>query len=169
MPRLTIMPRTPKKKAEAMRKILILSMSILLAGCVNDTASYLIDGASNALTVRREQPYFWKGEVDVSLVATRLPDCQRLHALASAPKDDMKVELFNAGEGLWNVHLGDQLWQVSTQNCNDMTELQYDPKADMGQAIGTFVVHDGKLEFDAAAAAVAASADTAAPAPAAQQ
>jgi hypothetical protein len=163
------MPRTPKKKAEAMRKILILSMPILLAGCVNDTASYLIDGASNALTVRREQPYFWKGEVDVSLVATRLPDCQRLHALASAPKDDMKVELFNAGEGLWNVHLGDQLWQVSTQNCNDMTELQYDPKADMGQAIGTFVVHDGKLEFDAAAAAVAASADTAAPAPAAQQ
>jgi hypothetical protein len=161
-----------------MRKILILLMPILLAGCVNDTASYLIDGPSNALTVRREQQYFWKGEVDVSLVATRLPDCQRLHALAGAPKDDMKVELFNAGEGLWNVRLGEQLWQVSTQNCNDLTELQYDPKADMGQPVGSFVVRDGKLVFDPAPAppagataspAADAATDTAAPAPAGQQ
>ena len=140
-----------------MRKILILSMSILLAGCVNDAASYLIDGADNSLTIRREQSYFWKSDVDVSLVATRMPDCQRLHALASAAKDAMKVELFSAGENLWNVRLGEQLWQISTQNCNDMTELQYDPKADMGQAIGSFVVRDGKLVFDPAPAPAAAA------------
>ncbi|HEV7817205.1 MAG TPA: hypothetical protein VGP06_19155 [Janthinobacterium sp.] len=138
-----------------MRKILILMLPILLAGCVNDSASYVIDGRDHALTIRREQPYFWKNQVDISLVAARLPDCQRLHALASAPKDGLQVELFDAGEGLWNVRLGEQLWQIETQTCSGLTELQYDPKADLGRPAGSFVVRGDKLVFEPVAAAPA--------------
>jgi hypothetical protein len=38
-----------------MRKGLILLAPLLLAGCVNESASYYIDGNEHALTVRAEQ------------------------------------------------------------------------------------------------------------------
>lgn len=139
------------------RLFLAFALLLLLAGCVNDAASYLIDGRDHALTIRREQRYFWKKDADISLAASRLPDCQRLHALTDARADDVKVDLYNAGEGLWNVRIDQQLWQIETRTCNGLTELQYDPKADLGQLIGSFVVRDGKLAFDAAPAAPAAA------------
>ena len=47
----------------AMRKPLLLLpslfASLLLAGCVNDSASYQIEGNDHALTVRVLQDYFW--------------------------------------------------------------------------------------------------------------
>jgi hypothetical protein len=150
------------------RLFLALSLTLLLAGCVNDSASYLIDGRDHSLTVRREQQYFWKKDADISLVASRLPDCQRLHALTDGAVDDVKVDLYNAGEGLWNVRVDQQLWQIETQTCNGLTELQYDPKADLGQLVGSFVVRNGKLVFDAAPATppVSATAGGTAAAPA---
>ena len=131
-----------------MRKTLILLMSVLLAGCVQDSASYMIDGRDHALTIRRQQEYFWNKQVIVSLIATRLPDCQRLHVLANVPLDEVKVELFAAGDGLWNVRLGGQLWQLETATCDGLTELENDPKADLGQPVGTFDIVDDKLVFE---------------------
>lgn len=142
-----------------MRKITIVLMSVLLAGCVDDSASHYIDGRDHSLTIRRQQSYFWKNQVAVSLVASRLPECQRLHPLADvAPAQDVKAELFAAGDGLWNVRLGDQLWQVETTTCNGLTELQNDPKADLGQLVGSFIVKDEKLVFEAVPAGAPATA-----------
>lgn len=129
-----------------MRKTLILLISVLLTGCVNDSASYFIDGRDSSLSVRRQQDYFWQ-DANVVLIASRLPDCQRRHDLASAAADDVKVEVFAAGDNLWNVRLGDQLWQIETTTCNGLVELQNDPKADLGQLVGDFEVQDGKLVF----------------------
>lgn len=151
-----------------MRKTLLLPMALLLAGCVDDSATYHIDGNDHSLTIRRQQQYFWSSEAELSLVARRLPDCLRLHALTSAPLDELRVELFTAGENLWNVRAGKQLWQLETQTCNGLNELENDPKADLGQAVGVFSVKDGKLVFEAAQGAQTAesapAADGAAPA-----
>jgi len=149
------------------RLLLALPLALLLAGCVNDSASYLIDGRDHSLTIRREQNYFWKKDADISLVAARLPDCQRLHALTDANAADVKVDLYSAGDGLWNVRIDQQLWQIETQTCNGLTELQYDPKADLGQLVGSFIVKNGKLEFDAAPLPAGGSAAAPAEAPAA--
>ncbi|MET3133368.1 hypothetical protein AAKU55_003658 [Oxalobacteraceae bacterium GrIS 1.11] len=143
-----------------MRKILLVLTSIFLAGCVDDSASYFINGRDHSLTIRRQQAYFWKKQADISLVAARMPDCQRLHQL-SAVAPDVKVELFSAGDNVWNVRMGQQLWQVETNTCNGLTELQNDPKADLGQLVGTFAVDAGKLVFDAAAAPANAEAPAA--------
>lgn len=156
-----------------MRKSLNLLMTIvvamLLTACVDDSASYIIDGNDHALTVRRQQDYFWKDEADVTLMAARMPDCQRLHALATVkPAAAVKVEVFSAGEETWNLRMGNQLWQIDTQNCNQLTELQNDPNADLGQLVGSFNVVDGKLVYAAVAAPAAAPAASAA-APAAPQ
>lgn len=131
-----------------MRKCLIVLMSILLAGCVDDSASYLIDGNNHALTLRRQQQYFWKDEASVTLLASRMPDCQRLHPLASiGPTATIKMEVFQSADDTWNIRMGNQLWQIETQTCNTLTELQNDPNADLGTPVGSFSVQNGKLVF----------------------
>ena len=137
--------------------------ALLLTACVDDSASYIIDTNDHALTVRRQQNYFWKDEADVTLMAARMPECQRLHPLATvAPAAKVKLEVFAAGEETWNLRMGNQLWQIDTQNCNELVELQNDPNADLGQLIGNFSVVDGKLVYLAVANPAAAPA----PAPA---
>ncbi len=135
-----------------MRKTLVLLICVLLAGCVNDTASFYIDGRDHALSLRRQQAYFWQSQADIALVAARLPECQRQHPLGGAALDDLKVELFDAGDGLWNVRMDKRLWQIETEKCTGLTELEYDPKTDLGRPVGAFVVEDGKLIFEAAPA-----------------
>ncbi len=146
----------------AMRKLLILLTPMLLTACINDSASYYIDGRDHALSVRRQQDYFWQDQANVTLMVSRLPDCQRLHTLAKAVAEDVKVEVFAAGDGLWNIRLGNRLWQAETNTCNSLVELQNDPKADLGQPVGAFVVQDdNKLVFVAAPDAPAGAAGTA--------
>ena len=59
------------------RSLLILATPLLLAGCVNETASYAIDSSDHALTVIVTQDYFWSKQAGLRLIASRLPDCQR--------------------------------------------------------------------------------------------
>lgn len=142
-----------------MRKTLILLSCLVLAGCVDDSATFYSEGREHALTIRRQQAYFWSDEAKVTLVAARMPQCQRLHALAAvAPADAVQVEIYAAGDDLWNVRLGKQLWQVETATCNGLTELEYDPKADLGQPLGVFSVQGEKLVFEPEAAPPAAPA-----------
>ena len=138
----------PPRKVTHMRKSLIVLMSILLAGCVDDSASYLIDGRDHVLTVRRQQAYFWKDQVAVTMLAARLPDCQRLHELADfGPADNLKIDVFASDDNTFNVRMGNRLWQLETNSCEGMTELQDDPNADVGTAVGSFTVKNGKLVF----------------------
>lgn len=136
--------------------LLSIMMPLLLAGCVDDTASYLIDGRDHALTVRRQQPYFWKDQVAVTILAARLPDCQRLHELADmAPAANVRIDVFASDDNTFNVRMGNRLWQLETTTCEGLTELQDDPNADVGTAVGSFTVKDGKMVFTPVAAAPA--------------
>ena len=141
-----------------MRKLLIVSLCLLLSGCVKDFAIFMIDGQDHSLTVRRQQNYFWQDTVEVQLMVTNLPDCQRLHTLSLDAPADITVELYSAGGGIYNIRMDGQLWQADTNACNNLTEMENNPKADLGQPVGKIEVVDDKLEFTPAPAPKAAPA-----------
>ncbi|MGH8853600.1 MAG: hypothetical protein ACREWI_04895 [Telluria sp.] len=135
-----------------MRKPLLLLTPLLLAGCVNDTASYRIDSNDHAITVRVVQDYFWSKDAKLRLTATRLPDCQRLLDLGEVRLKDLEIELFASGPNLYTLRSGEDVWQVETTGC---TELEA-PAANAvtGQALGVFYLDEtNKLVFEALDAA----------------
>lgn len=138
-----------------MRKPLILFFPLLapllLAGCVNDTASYPIEGKEHALTVRVMQDYFWSKDATLRLTAARMPDCQRQLDLGKVSLSGLELELFASGPSVYTLRSGEDVWQVDTQGC---TELEApEANAVTGQALGSFHLdeHD-KLVFEAPAA-----------------
>jgi hypothetical protein len=133
-----------------MRKGLILLAPLLLAGCVNESASYYIDGNEHALTVRAEQDRFWSRQVTLRLVAARLPECQRQLVLGKVPLSELDVELFASGEDVYTLRAGEQIWQVETRGCTQLPT----PAQAMGTPIGDFRLDaHKKLVFEKAAAA----------------
>jgi len=136
-----------------MRSLLILLTPLLLAGCVNETASYTMDGNDHGLTLIVTQDYFWSKQADVRLVASRLPDCQRQFDLGKAPLADLNVELFATGEEKFLLRSGDAMWQVETQGCSQMAAPAGDVQA---QPIGVFHLDaKNKLVFEPAEGTVA--------------
>ncbi|VXC35141.1 hypothetical protein [Massilia sp. 9I] len=124
---------------------------LLLAGCVNDTASYQIDGKDRSLTLRVVQDYFWSKNVGLRLTATRMPDCMRQLNLGEVTLSGLDIELFASGPNVYTLRSGEEVWQVDTQAC---TELEApEANAVTGQALGSFHIdeHD-KLVFEAATA-----------------
>ncbi len=149
-----------------MRRTLILLTPLLLAGCIKDSTSYYINGSEHALTLRAEQDYFWDDSVTLAVTAARLPDCQRQFVLAKVPAGEVALDLFNAGENVYNLRAGSQSWQIDTQNCTENGTP--DAKA-LGEPVGSFSLNDDdKLVFQAATPAAAATTATAAAEPPAQ-
>jgi hypothetical protein len=118
----------------------LLLLPLLLAGCVNESASYLIDGNDHSLTVFVTQDYFWSKQAGLRLVASRLPDCQRQFDLGKTSTDDLNVELFSTGENSFLLRSGDEMWQVETGGC---TKLAAPGENVQAQPIGVFHL-DGK-------------------------
>jgi hypothetical protein len=137
------------------KRFLPLLLPLLLAGCVNESASYAIGGNDHALTVLVTQDYFWSKQADVRLVAARLPECQRQFDLGRAPVADLNVELFSTGENTFLLRSGDAMWQVETEDC---TQLPPPSENVQAQPIGVFHL-DGakKLVFERADSATASA------------
>ena len=137
-----------------MRKTLLLLLPLLLAGCVKQSASYYInDAREHSLTVRIDQPYFWEDQVDVTVVASRWPDCVRTFPIAKMPVDEVVLELFDAGDSAYTFRSGAQLWQFDAQNC---TQLAAPAPEAMGEPVGVFRLGVGdKMDFEAAKPAAA--------------
>lgn len=133
-----------------MRKALYLLTPLLLAGCVEESASYYISGTEHTLSVRASQEYFWDNSVTIKLVAARLPECQRQFPLTKAPMTDMDVELFSAGDNVYTVRVGAEVWQVETTAC---TQLPPPEPTAYGEPVGVFHLgEDKKLVFEKVAA-----------------
>jgi hypothetical protein len=145
-----------------MRTYPILLLPLLLTACVDDSASYYVDGnaGSHALTVHRAQEHFWNSEVSVELIMSRLPDCQRRLVLEQSPADEVEVELYSNGDNIWTLRSGKQTWQIDTQTCTQYAEAKGDP----GELVGVFRDENGKLAFAAAVAVPATPGATEAPA-----
>ena len=135
--------------------LLLLTPLLLLAGCVNESASYAIDSSDHALTVIVTQDYFWSKQANLAVVATRLPDCQRQFDLGKAPLTDLNVELFSTGDESFLLRSGDDMWQVETQGCTELPPPSANVQA---QPIGVFHLDSKKkLVFERADGAVATS------------
>lgn len=154
-----------------MRKLLTVVPLFLLAGCVNDSATFYADATrEHTLTVRRQQEYFWKDDAQYTLMAARLPECQRAIPLGEMPLEDLEFELFASGDNVWSLRAGKYVWQVDTTGCTLVAEGG-DTTA-TGVKLGTFVTEGKKVKmrFDAEktpAAAPDAAAVAGAGAPAA--
>lgn len=130
-----------------MRKLLLLA-PLLLAGCVDDSATYYIDGNQHTLTVRARQDQFWKKDVSLELIASRMPDCQRRIELATLPMPDAELELFASGDNIYTLRAGELSWRVETQSCSEMDA----PEQVTGEPLGLFHLDENReLVFEEAA------------------
>jgi hypothetical protein len=137
-----------------MRTPLILLAPLLLAGCVDESASYAIDGNDHALIVRAQQDRFWSDQVSLRVIASRMPDCQRQLALGKVPLADLDIELSANGDNVYTLRAGERQWQVETRGC---TQLAAPAQAPAGQVLGAFRLDDrNKLVFEPAASTAAA-------------
>jgi hypothetical protein len=128
-----------------MRKILLATLPLLLTACVNDSATYYADGSNNhTLSLRRQQDYFWNNDVKLTLLAARLPDCQRQIVLGEMDAEDVNFELFSDDERHWSLRSGNQVWQVETQKCTLVSETG--PAT--GEKVGTFKLDGDRLVFE---------------------
>lgn len=133
--------------------LLLLTPLVLLSGCVNESASYLIDGADHAVTVIVTQDYFWSKKAALRVIASRLPDCQRQFDLGKTALVDLNVELFSTGAESFLLRAGDAMWQVDTARCSQLPEPSENVEA---QPVGVFHFDAKKrLVFDKADGTVA--------------
>jgi len=147
-------------------RILVL-LPLLLAGCLDDTASVRLGGNDHALTLQARQPYFWSQAVELEVVMSRQPDCHRRSRLAGATIADLGVEVFRPDEGefaepILILRRGADFYAVSTKSC-EMQKFKA-PPVKHGKRLGIFQREGGKLEF-AAAPVPRAPAPAPAPAP----
>jgi len=137
-----------------MRTSLILLAPLMLAGCLDQAASYAIDGNDHALIVHAEQERFWSDQVTLHVIVSRLPDCQRQLALGKVSLADLDIDLLANGDNVYTLRAGERQWQVETQGC---TPLAAPAQAASAQPLGTFQLDDSKkLVFEPAAATAAA-------------
>jgi hypothetical protein len=133
-----------------MRIAVLLLTPLLLTGCIKESASYFIDGGNqHTISVRAQQDYFWSKDVELRVVAARLPDCQRQLVIGKMPIADLQVELFASADNAYTLRAGEQLLQVETGGC---TQLEAPAPGALGQPLGTFHLDERKkLVFDKAA------------------
>lgn len=133
-------------------RMLLLLTPLLLAGCIKQSGRYYVsDARDHAISVRAEQEYLWDKKITLTVIANRLPDCQRAMSLDKVARDDVAVELFSLGDDVYTIRSGDQLVQFELQNC---TVLATPAPNALGSAVGVFRIGEGdKLDFEPAAAA----------------
>ena len=121
-------------------------LAVLLSGCVNDGASLQIDGKEHSLSLIREQKWLWEDNVDLFVVASRMPDCQRRHRMRSAPLDDVVVEVYSPDAVTFYLRQGGRTYSIETATCEGFRELS-DAPANLGGKIGTFRESRGGFQF----------------------
>src|SRR5512143_2197230 len=101
--------------------VLSLLLPLVLAGCVNDTASYMIDGnRHDAITLTRSQKWFWEDKVILSVIAARQPDCMGGLEIQDVPGNE-PIVLHRAPdeypEPIYILDAGGGHYAISTVSC----------------------------------------------------
>jgi hypothetical protein len=120
-----------------------------LGACTDDAASHMIDGRFNALSLAREQPYFWESKVKYYLIVSRLPDCQRKHFMVLG--DPLaKTELWDMGGGTFLLRQSNKMYVTENRTCEGFAHLPEVPEQGMGTLLGAFQEKEGEFRFKAA-------------------
>jgi hypothetical protein len=121
---------------------------LLLAGCVNDSASYLIEGNQEHITLVRSQDWFWQDTVTLSVTVTRMPECRGGMAVKDVPRR-AAMDLYWAptayAEPLYILHAGTGYYAISTAGCRVQPFKQ--TPGNPGPPVGSFREQDGKFRF----------------------
>lgn len=134
---------------------LALVVAPLLVACSDQRASYEIKGSANSLSLIRVTGMPWEKTAEYSIVAARLPDCMRRHAMGKAPLN-AKVEIYSPGNDAWIVKLDRQMYVTETRSCEGFAKLDKAPDGGLGPLMGTFEMRAETLVFTAAPAQPAA-------------
>jgi len=124
----------------------LIAAATLLAGCENSAAPFMVDGSQHAISLIREQRYFWNSEVEQSLVVSRLPKCQRRYPIGPGTTESVRIDVFEAGNLLWAFRDGERWYLASTEKCL-VQEWTDHPAQPPGREIGSFLRRDGELVF----------------------
>jgi hypothetical protein len=127
--------------------LLPLLVAPLLTACINDGATYEIDGTrEHVLSLIREQPYPWDPKVNLYLVVSRMPACLRRHNLGTGT-EKTRVEVYQVPSGAFIVKVGKRMYATETQTCESFAKMDGEPPEGMGELMGTFRVKKGELVF----------------------
>jgi hypothetical protein len=133
----------------AARNLMLLLVPLTLAGCISDTASYMIDGDRNhAVIVSRSQKWFWSDKVSITVLATRQPDCMGGLEIQDVPSGD-PIVLHQAPdeypEPIYIMDAGGNHYAVSNASCR-VQKFATAP-ADLGPVVGSFKTVGGVFQY----------------------
>lgn len=127
-------------------RMLLAVATMALMGCENSAAPFMIDGSQHAISLIREQRYFWSSEVEQAMVVSRLPKCQRRYPIEPGTKDSVRIDVFEAGSLLWAFRQGSKWYLAGTEKCL-LQEWADAPSEPPGREVGSFTRVDGELAF----------------------
>jgi hypothetical protein len=123
-----------------------LLMLPLLSACENSAASFLVDNDKNhSISLLREQRWFWSGEVEQKVVASRFPSCQRRVAVNPDTTAFTEMKVYQHDERVFTIQQGNQWWVVGTESC--VVQKFATPPKDPGELMGSFQRKNGDLVF----------------------
>lgn len=130
----------------------------VLAGCSDQRVSFEIKGSANSLTLIRVAGMPWEKTAKYDIVAARMPDCMRRHAMGEAGLD-ARVEVYAPGNDAWILKQGRRLFVVETRTCEGFARLDKVPDDGPGPLLGVFEMRSDTLVFTAAPKAEPAAAN----------
>lgn len=133
---------------------LALALLPCLVACTDQRATFEIKGSAHALSLIRVTGMFWEKTAEYSIVAARMPDCMRRHAMPKAGLD-AKVEVYSPGNDAWILRQGKQMYVVETRTCEGFAKLEKEPDAGLGVPMGVFEMRNDVLVFTPAPKAAA--------------
>lgn len=119
----------------------------ILSGCVNDAASFQIDGKEHSLSLVREQKWIWESQVDLFVVVTRMPECQRRHRLRNAAINASAVEVYSPDAMTFFLRQGGRTYSVESRTCEGFRELPEAQAGGLGLKLGVFRESKGAFIF----------------------
>ena len=131
--------------------LLSLLLLPLLSGCSDQRATFEIQGSAHALSLIRITGMPWESAAEFAIVAARMPDCMRRHALPDAPAD-ARVEVFAPGNNAWILRQQGKMFVVETRTCEGFAKLDAAPPQGLGTPMGVFEMRDDTLVFSKAPA-----------------
>ena len=127
-------------------RLAIVSLLPFLVACSDLRATYEINGAAHSLSLIRIQGAFWNKTAKYSIVASRMPDCMRRHAMSEAPLD-AAVDVYSPGNDAWILRQGERMFVVETRTCEGFAKLDKVPDSGLGARVGRFEMQQGALVF----------------------
>ena len=132
-----------------MPRLLPLFLLPFLVACSDQRATFEIKGSAHALSLIRVTGMPWEKTAKYSIVAARMPDCMRRHAMPEA-SPGASVEVYSPGNEAWILKQDGSLFVTETRTCEGFARLDKVPEGGLGPLMGRFEIRNDTLVFTAA-------------------